>query len=336
MVEKVIILELKENFALAMQEGGGVVRIRLKDGMAVGDTVYILPEDIYYGEKNGKVLPFAATGKTRGTRRMEHFRRLAAMAAVVALICTLLLPQMTERAYAVASFEGKNGVQVQLDKKNRVIEAVSVDGKLTGEELAWTKGRNVADLGDDFVQLLGGGPFLVAYASQDASMDDRQMEQELRNLFGQERLVYFKGDWDDVSDAEASGLPLGRYLMGLLMSAEDTEQLEQIYERYQDMYEDMLDDLEDEAESRPGRVPPGDKALEDMSFDELMALVKQDATWMDDLGFQMALWDRVDDLDETPDELEEDMDDASEDALEDKEDEADDEPDDEEDDDQDE
>ncbi len=310
MVEKVIILELKEDFALAMQEGGGVVRIRLKDGMAVGNTVYILPEDIYYEKKNGKVLPFVTADKTKESRRTERFRRLAAMAAVIALLCTVLLPHFTEQAYAVASFEGQNGVQLRLDENNRVIDVISVDGNLTAEELAWTKGRDVADLGDEFVQILGGGPFLVAYASQNASADARQVEQELRHLFARQDLVYFAGSWEDFSDAEASGLM--RYLMSLLMTAEDAEQLEQIYEKYQDMYEDVLDALEDEAENRPGRVPPGGKKLEDMSFDELMALVKQDSTWMDDLGFQVALWDRVDDLDEDDENSEEDADDLKE------------------------
>lgn len=297
MVEKVIILELKENFALAMQKGGSIVRIRLKEGMTVGDTVYILPEDIYHAEMKRTVLPFMAPDGERKARGMEHFRRFAAMAAVVALICTLLLPQMTERAYAVASFEGKNGVQVQLDEKNRIIEAVSVDGKLTDEELAWMKGLDVADLDDDFVHLLGGGPFLVAYAPQNTEADAQQMEQELRHLFAQQDLIYFKGGWEDVTSAAASGQTLGRYLMSLLVTEEDATFLAQLY----DKYGDLLDDLEDVSEGQPGRVPPGGKALEDMSYDELMALVKQDDTWMDDLGFQIALWDRVDDLDEEQD-----------------------------------
>ncbi len=299
MVEKVIILELKESFALAMREGGGVVQIRLKDGMAVGDTIYILPEDLCVAEETGKILPFA--DQTRRTRRTEHVRRLAAMAAVVLLVCTLLLPRFTEQAYAVASFEGRNAVQVQLDRDDRILSVTSVDGKLGEEELRWMEGQRVEDLGEPLVQLLGGGPFLVAYAPQDTSADTRKMEQELRYLFAQEDLVYFTGRWEDVAGAEGKGLPLGRYLMGLLMTAEDSEQLERIYERYQDLYEDALEDLEEEAEHRPGREVPGGKALEDMTFGELMALVKQDATWMDDLGFQIALWDRVDDLDEEDD-----------------------------------
>lgn len=46
MYHKVIVMEIKEKYALVMTKDGGVLRVMRKDGMKVGDRIYILEEDI--------------------------------------------------------------------------------------------------------------------------------------------------------------------------------------------------------------------------------------------------------------------------------------------------
>lgn len=47
MYHKVIILEIKGGYALAMTEDGEIIRIKKKAGMKVGAAVYVLEEDRY-------------------------------------------------------------------------------------------------------------------------------------------------------------------------------------------------------------------------------------------------------------------------------------------------
>ena len=49
---KVLVMEIKEDYCLAMTEDGAVVRIRKKDGMKVGRRIYILREDLRNKEEN--------------------------------------------------------------------------------------------------------------------------------------------------------------------------------------------------------------------------------------------------------------------------------------------
>ena len=51
MYHKVMVMEVKEHYALAMGEDGQIVRIRYKAGMQIGDCIYILEEDLYQEEK---------------------------------------------------------------------------------------------------------------------------------------------------------------------------------------------------------------------------------------------------------------------------------------------
>ena len=46
MYHKVIVMEIKETYALVMAEDGQILRVVYKDGMKVGDCIYILEEDI--------------------------------------------------------------------------------------------------------------------------------------------------------------------------------------------------------------------------------------------------------------------------------------------------
>lgn len=41
MIKKVIVLELKDDYALAMEEGGSIIRIKKKDGLSVGDKIWL-------------------------------------------------------------------------------------------------------------------------------------------------------------------------------------------------------------------------------------------------------------------------------------------------------
>ncbi|EJX01263.1 hypothetical protein EVA_10632, partial [gut metagenome] len=90
MIEKVLILELKEAYALAMEEGGSVVRIKRKSGLSVGDEIYILPEDLYEQTENAILVPIAnAQTKKNRTKRQKIWTNVLKVAAVFVLLITV-------------------------------------------------------------------------------------------------------------------------------------------------------------------------------------------------------------------------------------------------------
>lgn len=322
MLDKVIILELKEDYAIAMKEGGEVIRIKRKPGMAVGDQVYVLPEDLY--TEKSKVIPFQAA--TRSPAALRRIARMATAAAMVVLMIVALLPNLATKAYAVVSIDGQQRVQMEVDKDQSVLEVSSVDGSLPDAQLQQLKGRNLFELGPELTELLGNGPLLVAYAPYDGASDP-ETEQALRQMFGQTELVYLAGNAQDISSAAENSQSLGLYMLSLLMNEEHSDFLEDFYEDYfgLDDLDDEDDDLmEDDSDKQ-------EDAFEDLTLNELMDLAKAHPEYMKNSDFREVLSDKIEERDEQmhmetgpdeaddidyDDEVESDDDESSDDAFE--------------------
>lgn len=114
MYKRVIVLELKTAYALVMEEGGAILRIYRKDGLAVCDTIYVLPEDIYQEKRASAVIPFPVGGKASSSCRKHSGKsvwlKLGGMVAMLALCISLFLPRLSVTAYAVASFDGASSI----------------------------------------------------------------------------------------------------------------------------------------------------------------------------------------------------------------------------------
>ena len=110
MYHKVIVMEIKETYALVMAEDGQILRVVYKDGMKVGDCIYILEEDIlkkdsFKEENHASIIPFVERKKT-GNQHKTLWKKMVAVAAAFALFVTsfavLLKP---EKAYAMVSVD---------------------------------------------------------------------------------------------------------------------------------------------------------------------------------------------------------------------------------------
>lgn len=322
MYKKVIVLELKQEYALAMEEGGAVLRIRRKKAMQVGDQLYVLPEDLYTAKENGKILPFVSR-KQDETHGMGWPRRLAAMAAVLALIITVMLPKLTTPARAaVVSFDARGEVQVELDANNKVLCATSVDGSIHQDDLNELRGKALSDLGENLQALLGNGPVVMAYApvTDGAAVD---LEELLRQLFANQAAICLSGSEADVNDAEEQSVSLGRYLMGLRLTEDQLERMEDLLDTWED--QDLPEDQDDLVED----------ALEELDLSGLLALSEQDPSWLSHPDFQEALCEELENTmedaedqlefeDHDPDDALDDVDDDSQDDEEDQEDQEDD------------
>lgn len=321
MPEKVIILELTEQYALAMEEGGSVVRIRRREGLSPGDKVYILPED--YWQPPAQPIPLAAAEKPR-----LWVRRMAAAAAMLALVLILVLPMLPTKAYAVVSFDAKRGMQLQVDENYKILDAVSCDGSISSTELAQIKGKNLMDLGTAIPELLGKGPILIAYAPRNGQ-NSLQAEQQIRSLLADQELMYFSGNSKDISQADASSTSLGKYILSAVVDQEHMPWLEDLLEDY---YDDDDDDSSDEEDMS--------KAYESLDADALLQVLKENPGYLKNEGFRELLADKLedkheqaeahpqsepdDDDDDDQDSDDDDDDDASDDLSDDDDDEIDD------------
>ena len=159
MYDEAIILEVKRNYAIAMKSGGEICRINLKDGIKIGDSVYILPEDIYKENKNAVLSPTALPiGEIKNKPLRKNIQRIAGLVAVFLICCTVFLFQQPFKvsACSVISFDSNGSIQLELDKDYNIIRATSVDGSVSQTVLDGLVGKNLKVIATELYNISGG------------------------------------------------------------------------------------------------------------------------------------------------------------------------------------
>lgn len=209
-MEEVIVLEVKPNYALVMAKGGGILRAKRREGMDVGERIYLLPEDVCPGAGNGKVIDFPAA--LRKVRSGALPRRLLASAAMLALILTLLLPNFTTTAYAVLAFAAEESLEVQVDREQTVLKAESPEDRIPKQELKALKGKNVLTLEPELERLLGGELKMVAYAPCQGELDE-DFEESLRAAYEKGDRVVLAISAEQLEEVKSNEQTLGEYIL---------------------------------------------------------------------------------------------------------------------------
>ena len=231
MYRKVIILEIKNSYCLAMTEEGEILRIVKKPGVQVGVPIYILPEDRY------------EASETRHRRQTGWWRILAA-AAVLALCLTGALMQQTGD-YAVVSLDNK--VQLQLSGNHEVKEAWSYDGSVTETTLASLQGQTLEEAVETF-RTTNPDPTdhaaVIGYALCRIPTEEREnaLRHRLETIFGDKMVLYFLGHREDLEQAEQEHKSLGFYLAAERTESYSVEAMTDFLEQHSDP-EALLDFL---------------------------------------------------------------------------------------------
>ncbi len=215
MYKKAIVMEIKAAYAIAMEEGGSIIRIKKKDGLAVGDSIYVLPEDLYQKEEacagsschrfQRKLIPFPGIKKS-------PLVKIASIAAMLILCITLAIPQLTVTTYAQASFDGAGSIQLSLDRHLQIIKAVSPDQSVSDSVLKTLHGKHINEVGNTLRSACGFDDVLVGYALTSEKEDASSLDQELRTLFPSHSVTFINGTSQDIENAEKESLSLGKYL----------------------------------------------------------------------------------------------------------------------------
>lgn len=239
MYHKVIILEIKDGYALAMTEDGEIIRIKKKAGMKVGAAVYVLEEDRY-----------------KKVRTLQWQKAAAIAAAILLCITSLLLPQFSQQVYAMVELEGVKSVSVKIDKNYKIQDAYSYDDTVSLKALKDLEGKNLRELKDFAEQLRASdGSLNVVYALY---KKDKKVSEEfakvLQEIFGSESVTYMEGKIEEIQEPDKKQKT--DIITGKEIIAEPKETEEE------DDREDAEADIEDADE------PENEENEEDDSFSE--------------------------------------------------------------------
>ena len=208
MYDKGIILDIKDKYCLAMTEKGAVIRIHKKQGMRVGDQIYILPEDLYQEEKTNRTVPFPIA------RMRRSFVKAAACAAAAFLLIFVFVFMGQEKAYAMVSAVGTGDVELELDKEYRIIRVKSYGASQDENQLNGLVGKRLEEAQPLLGSMAGSEGVIVGYAliNQGNPDEEAALASHLEFVFSGETAVYLKGDARDVKNAKAKTVSLGIYM----------------------------------------------------------------------------------------------------------------------------
>ena len=187
-MNKGIIMEVKQNYAIIMNDDGHMDKISKKKNMAIGQKIFYFEEDII------------RTNNIRNIRSNSFMKTIGSIAALFLIAFTFFYQlSYKEAAYAVVSLDINPSIQIEVDNNKTIlkVEGMNDDGK------------NI-----NFKELKENRDVLVAFAlvNEDENTDyEESVFGTIKSTFKSEKVTYVKGKKEDVEEAKSAGISLGRY-----------------------------------------------------------------------------------------------------------------------------
>lgn len=197
---KALVVEADEEYAIVMNEGGSISRVKLKKDMKIGDSIYYLEEDLYIKPTNQKVTAFP------GRKHDRNWWRPLLMVAVLLLIVWGGVQYFTptHEIYAAISVGIDQGQQIELDESGKITSVRDANGNLIDNH-EWI-GLSVNDISGDILEFVANSPdpdTAIGFYSDNGewllSMDDLVSrlvaDQESTNL------IVLRGDMEEYASS---------------------------------------------------------------------------------------------------------------------------------------
>lgn len=225
-MNKGIIMEIKRDYAIALNDSGVMEKILSKKDMRVGQKIFYFEEDI-------------VTTTNRTNMNNIFIKRFGAIAAIFLLVFTFFQGITYENAYAVVSLDINPSIQIEVSSKKNIvsIEGMNDDGK----EIDFNNviGNNINDGIEEIKKILieknyldNNKEVLVAFALVKEKDDEKYEESvkgAIQEAFKTENVTYVKvANKDAIAEAKTKGVSLGRYEASLTANEEVKKNIEKI------------------------------------------------------------------------------------------------------------
>jgi hypothetical protein len=207
-LNKGIIMEIKKNYAIALNDEGLMEKIAYKNDMKIGQKIFYFNEDIINKTtKNGY--------KFNGFKK--SFGSIAALFLIIFTFFQIMRPQ---EAFAVVSLDINPSIQIEADSKLNIIkvEGVNDDGKSMDfsdiKDIPLESGiQKIKDklIANNYLEK--NHEVLVGYMFENGNDETyvKNLEGAIYSSFDPKQVTFVSGDKEDVSKAKEQNISLGRY-----------------------------------------------------------------------------------------------------------------------------
>lgn len=214
-MKKGLIMELKRDYAIVLNDDGTMEKILIKPQMAVGQKIFYFDEDI--------VNITETTSLNRGKFKYSTFMKsFGSIAALFLLVFTFFYNMNISKTVAIVSLDINPSIQIEVDNNQNIIKVIGMNDDGKNIDFSQVKGCNINDgikvIKDILVEkeyLKNNKDVLVGFAfvknGEQPTYEDEIKEAVLTN-FDTENVTYLKAeDKKDVEVAKEQGISLGRY-----------------------------------------------------------------------------------------------------------------------------
>lgn len=260
---KGIVMEIKDDYVIIMKEDGTLVRIKNKDDLKVGKSIFFFEEDIYMKKETAKVIPFR--------------KYIVPLGAIAALFIILINPIMNmfstkmNNVYAVLTFDINPSIEFELDQNGIIKDVKGINDDAIALGLDKIKGMTfeegtlvLKDLLSQNNYLSNNNAVLIGFSfiGNENINYEKDIQKTIQNTFKGTDVAFLKGQKSDLEKAQNQGISLGKY-EALVKLDEDnfedaienlsTQEMLELLKNVDGsifLDEEQLDELQDELEDR--------------------------------------------------------------------------------------
>ena len=211
---KVIIMEVKDDYAIVMTSDFEFIKIKKKKSMTEGQKIYIVDEDICQGGE-----------KTSLSNKNKLLKILGLIAILLGIILlAFLFNPFKKDTYATASFDGDASIELSLDENKKITEAISRDDSIPSVELENLKGKSFEYGLDEIDDYLENDNYILASCYVPSGENDNYID-DIKTAIDKELsdVIFINANKDDIKQAQKENKTLGQYKLQSVASLSELE-----------------------------------------------------------------------------------------------------------------
>ena len=223
-MNKGLIMEMKKDYAIILNDDGSMEKILIKPQMSVGQKIFYFEEDII------------KTSTSSNFKYNLFMKSFGTIAALFLIVFTFFYNFNFNKAYAVVSLDINPSIQIEVDNNQKIINVKGMNDDGKNIDFTGVKGSNINDGIKTIKEILVEKEYLktnkdvlVGFAfvknGNEISYEDSIKDAVLSN-FDTENVTYLKAEnKSDVAEAKEQGISLGRYEASKVVNEETKKKI---------------------------------------------------------------------------------------------------------------
>ncbi|MDM0469498.1 anti-sigma factor domain-containing protein [Clostridium perfringens] len=211
MYYKGVIIDIHDKYIIVMDESGGLLKIRRKENVNIGQAILFTDDDIIVNKKVNKII------------KIWTVPIVTAALIFISIVSGIINVNNKNTPYALLTFDINPSFSIEVNKDNTVINAVALNDDAKSLDIDKIKNKSLDDAlkliktslkenkkFEDKNSLIVGFSFLGE--NKNVEFEDN-VKAVINENFNDFKIVYIQGDKGDHEEAKKVGISLGKYVI---------------------------------------------------------------------------------------------------------------------------